>query len=246
MNREADRLGRFARQVLFYETVSSTNDVAAALAEGGAPEGCLVIADAQSAGRGRLGRTWASPPGAGLYVSVVLRPETPAIPLLTVAAGIAVAQGVEIVTGLRPDLKWPNDVFIDRRKVAGILAEGTLRYIILGIGINVMRGSFPPDIAARATSLETELGRPVDRTALLVECLASFVEWYALLRGGDRAAVTRAWRARAGASLGRRVRWDGAGTQVDGVVEDIDIDGALIVRTPERTLRVISGEVTWL
>ena len=240
------RLGRFGRQVLFYDSVPSTNDVAASLAEGGAQEGCVVIGDAQSAGRGRLGRTWVSPGGAGLYVSTVLRPDPDVMSLVTIAAGVALSEGIEAATGLRPDLKWPNDVLTGGRKVAGILAEGSLRHVILGVGINILPAAYPPDVAARATSLERELGRAVDRGSLLVECLALFAARYRDLRQGQRAAVVDAWRARAIASLRKRVRWDAQGTQVEGIAEDIDADGALLVRTADGTARVISGEVTWL
>lgn len=206
----------------------------------------MVVGDAQSAGRGRLGRTWVSPAGAGLYVSLVLRPDAAVIPLVTIAAGVALTEGIQAATGLRPDLKWPNDVLIAGRKVAGILAEGTLRYVVLGFGINVLPAAYPPDIASRATSLEYELGRAVDRGSLLVECLSFFAARYAELRQGERAGVVDAWRERAAASLRKRVRWEGQGTEVEGIAEDIDADGALLVRTLDGTARVISGEVTWL
>jgi BirA family biotin operon repressor/biotin-[acetyl-CoA-carboxylase] ligase len=242
----AARLGRFGRQILFYDRVSSTNDVAGTLAEGGAPEGSVVIGDAQSAGRGRLGRTWSSPAGAGLYVSAVLRPDAGVIPLVTIAAGVALTQGIQAATGLRPDLKWPNDVLVGSRKVAGILAEGTLRYVILGFGINVLPAAYPREISIRATSLEGELGRAVDRGLLLVECLSSFGARYAELREGRHAAVLDAWRERAGCCLKKRVQWEAGGAQMDGIADDIDADGALLVWTPDGIVRVISGELTWL
>ena len=204
------------------------------------------MGDAQSAGRGRLGRTWVSPGGAGLYVSIVLRPDADVMSLVTIAAGVAVSEGIEAATGLRPDLKWPNDVLIGGRKAAGILAEGSLRYVILGFGINILPAAYPPEVAVRATSLEHELGRAVDRGSLLVECLGSFAARYGDLRQGQRAAVVDAWRERAVASLTKGVRWDAQGTQVEGVAEDIDADGALLVRTADGTARVMSGEVTWL
>ena len=215
------------------------------LAEGGAPEGCVVIGNAQSAGRGRLGRMWSSPAGAGLYVSAVLRPDTSVTPLVTIAAGVALTQGIQQATGLRPDLKWPNDVLVGSRKVAGILAEGTLTHVILGFGINVLPAAYPREIAVRATSLEGELGRAVDRGLLLVECLASFAARYAELREGQRAAVVDAWRERAGGSLKRRVQWEAGGALMEGIADDIDADGALLVRTPDGIVRVISGELTW-
>jgi BirA family transcriptional regulator, biotin operon repressor / biotin---[acetyl-CoA-carboxylase] ligase len=247
LNRAADRLGRFGRQVLYYETVASTNDVAGALAEGGAPEGCVVVGETQSAGRGRLGRTWVSPPRAGLYVSTILRPDANVVPLVTIAAGVAIARGIETATGLRADLKWPNDLALGGRKVAGILAEGTLRHVILGFGINVMAVAYPPDVATRATSLETERGATADRGWLLVECLSALSAEYAKLRDSHEAEVLGEWRSRAARTLGRRVRWNAADANpVEGVAEDIDDGGALLVRTHDGVTRVISGEVTWL
>jgi BirA family biotin operon repressor/biotin-[acetyl-CoA-carboxylase] ligase len=246
--RAADRLGPFAQPLLWYATVPSTNDVAARLAERGAPEGCVVAANAQSAGRGRQGRAWASPPGAGLYVSTVLRPGPDAIRAVTIAAGVAVADGIEAATGLQVALKWPNDVYAGERKMAGVLAEAAdgLAHVILGIGINVMPAAYPPDVAARATSLEEELGRAVDRGLLLAECLVALAARYADLQSGRIAAVIEGWRRRAAPTLGRRVRWDAAGAVAEGVAEDIDQTGALVVRTRTGIVSVTAGEVVWI
>ena len=248
--RAADRLGLFARQVLWYPDVSSTNDLAAALAERGTAEGCVVVANAQSAGRGRQGRSWASPPGAGLYVSTVLRPAEHALPLLTIAAGVAMAEGIQSATGLVPDVKWPNDVFVGGRKAAGVLAEATSSaagtYVALGFGINVSPAAYPPDVAARATNLEGELGRAVDRGLLLAECLCSLAARYQDLARGRVDAVVEAWRGRAASTLGRRVQWNAAGAGLHGVAENIDEDGALVVRTSTGLGRVTAGEVRWL
>jgi BirA family biotin operon repressor/biotin-[acetyl-CoA-carboxylase] ligase len=245
--RAAGRLGPFAGQVLWYPDVSSTNDVAAAIAGRGAREGSVVLANAQSAGRGRQGRTWVSPPGAGLYVSIVLAPPPHAVPLLTIAAGVAVAEGIQAASGLEPRLKWPNDVYLGDRKVAGVLAEAdNCSIVILGIGVNVMPAAYSPAIASRATSIEDELGRPVDRGLLLAECLSSLAVRYDSLRNGTAAAVMDAWRAGAAPTLGRRVRWDAAGVAHEGVAENIDETGALLVRTASGLARVISGEVHWI
>jgi len=246
-----DRAGIFSPHVLWYAEVSSTNDVAATLADRGEPEGTVVIADAQSAGRGRHGRTWASPPGAGLYMSIVMRPAAHAVSLLTIAAGVALADGIQAATGLHPQLKWPNDVYIDGRKLAGILAEaGTskagVQHVVLGCGINLMPAAYPPDVAARATSIESELGRPIDRGLLLVECLAALHLRYCDLQLRASAAVIARWRERAVSTLGRRVEWDVAGVTRHGVAEDIDETGALLVRDGAACARVISGEVRWL
>lgn len=248
--RAGDRLGLFTRQMLWYPEAPSTNDLAATLAERGAREGCVVVADAQSAGRGRQGRSWASPAGAGLYVSTVLRPSQQALPLLTIAAGVAVAQGIHVATGLVPDLKWPNDVFINGRKAAGVLAEATSSAagtsVVLGFGINVSPAAFPPEVAARATSLEAELGRGVDRGLLLAECLCSLAARYQELQGGRTDAVVNAWRGRAASMRGRPVQWNAAGAVHEGLADTIDEDGALMVRTNTGLARITAGEVTWL
>ncbi|MEP6917562.1 MAG: biotin--[acetyl-CoA-carboxylase] ligase, partial [Acidobacteriota bacterium] len=165
----ASRRGVFGDPVYYFSETGSTNDVAATLAEHGAPEGTTVVASAQSSGRGRFGRAWFSPPGAGLYVSVVCR-NAAAAPLLTLAGGVAVAEGVRTATGLPVEIKWPNDIVAEggaqarRRKLAGILAEAStgsdgLQYVILGFGINLRSAAYPPAIADRATSIEAELGR---------------------------------------------------------------------------------------
>ncbi|OFW50398.1 MAG: biotin--[acetyl-CoA-carboxylase] ligase [Acidobacteria bacterium RIFCSPLOWO2_12_FULL_68_19] len=244
----AGRLGPFGRRILWYPEVPSTNDVATVLAERGAADGCVVAANAQSAGRGRHGRRWASPAGAGLYVSTVLRPGRHAMRALTIAAGVAVSEGIQAATGLEVGLKWPNDVYAGDRKLAGVLAEAAdaIEYVVLGFGINVMPAAYPPDIAARATSLEDELGRVVDRGLLLAECLSALARRYGDLRGGRTGAVIEAWRRRAGRTLGRRVRWEAAGSAIEGVAENIDDTGALLVRTPAGVVAVTAGEVRWV
>jgi BirA family transcriptional regulator, biotin operon repressor / biotin---[acetyl-CoA-carboxylase] ligase len=245
-----DQMGPFSRHIFWYAEVGSTNDVAAMLADRGQPEGTVVIADAQSAGRGRHGRVWVSPPAAGLYMSIVMRPSSQVVGLLTLAAGVAIAEGIEAATGLAPHLKWPNDVYQDGRKLAGILAEAGaspagVQHVVLGCGINLMPAAYPPDVAARATSIESELGRPVDRGFILVHCLAALYARYLDLHS-NRADVVDRWRSRASTTFGRRVEWDAAGMTKQGVAEDVDDGGALIVRDGGTRVRVISGEVRWL
>jgi BirA family biotin operon repressor/biotin-[acetyl-CoA-carboxylase] ligase len=243
--------------VTWFSDVPSTNDVAARLADAGAHEGTLVGADAQSRGRGRHGRSWASPPGAGLYASVVLRPGPRAVPLLTIAAGVAVSDGIEAASGLRTCLKWPNDVLAEEsggrtpeRKLAGILAEADVapsgvQHVVIGVGINVAAAAYPADVVRRATSLDVELGRPIDRGLLLAECLAALWRRYADLQGGRGQAVLDAWRQRAKATLGRAVEWDAGDRRLRGTAEDVDESGALLVRTPAGLARVLAGEVRW-
>jgi len=248
--RAGARLGPFEHHLSWHEEVGSTNDVAIAAADGGAPEGFVVAANAQSSGRGRLGRTWASPPDAGLYVSLILRPPPHAVPLITIAAGVAIAEGVEAASGLSPCVKWPNDVCVGSRKLAGILAESGSSaagdHVVVGFGINLRPAALPPDISARATSIEGELGRSVDRGLLLAECLAALADRYRLLQGGARDAVIAAWRSRAAEHLGRPVEWDAEHDVRRGIAHDIDARGALLVRVGDRMVRVTSGEVRWL
>jgi BirA family biotin operon repressor/biotin-[acetyl-CoA-carboxylase] ligase len=245
----AARLGMFAGDVTWYSEIGSTNDVALRLAERGAADGTVVGADRQTAGRGRQGRAWSSPPGAGLYVSAILRPSAAIAPLLTIAAGVSVAEGIREATGLTTDLKWPNDVYAGGRKVAGILAESgmsdaRLNHVVLGFGINVNRASYPPEVAARATSIEHELGRPIDRGLVLASCLSALTVRYRQLQMAPH-AVLDAWRSYAVSMLNRRVECTVGLRSVAGVAEDIDERGALVVRVGDEIVRVISGEVVW-
>jgi len=250
LGRVVNRLGVFGHKVRWYPTVASTNDIAAAWAERGAGEGCTVVANSQSAGRGRQGRVWTSPAGAGLYVSTVVRPTGPVIPLLTIAAGVALAEGIQTATGLVSDLKWPNDVFINGRKVAGVLAEATSSQtgicVVLGFGINVSAAVYPREIADLATSLEREAGVSVARGNVLAECLCGLAQRYQQLTDGQRGEVLDAWRGRAVAMTGRCVQWSEVGGIREGTAEGIDDSGALVVRTDAGPARVTAGEVRWL
>ena len=225
------------------------------LAARGGHDGTIVIADAQTAGRGRHGRAWFSPPGSGLYVSIVLRPSDAradsrrATSLLTLAAGLALAEAVEAATGLRADIKWPNDLLVERRKLAGILAESAssdLGRIVLGYGLNVSARAYPPELADRATSLETELGRPIDRAVVCVETLAAVSARYRDLIAGRFDAILDGWRRRAPASQGARVTWSAPSGPQHGVTAGIDDRGALRVRVGDRIETIVGGEVTWL
>ena len=245
-----DRLGIFANRVQWYTEVTSTNVVASLLADRGAVEGTVVGAEMQTAGRGRQGRTWSSPPGVGLYVSAILRPPERIASLLTIAAGVALADGIREATGLEISLKWPNDVYVGRHKLAGILAEASasstsVSPVVLGFGINVLSAAYPPEVASRATSIELELGRTVDRGLVLAACLASLASRYSQLIGGEGSSVIDAWRSHAAATLGRPVECKIGVRAITGIAEDIDAAGALLVRTGTDLVRVISGEVLW-
>jgi BirA family transcriptional regulator, biotin operon repressor / biotin---[acetyl-CoA-carboxylase] ligase len=250
----ASDLGDYAR-VHYRAEVGSTNDLALALAAQGVPEGVSVLADVQRSGRGRRGREWYSPPGSGLYLSVVVRPQLSAdvLPVLTLAAGVAVARAVRAVTGLPAELKWPNDLVIGRpwRKLGGILSEaassGTrLNAVVIGIGVNLAQTSYPPELASRATSLESELGRRVERAPLLVGLLGELRDVMARLHTGGRESVCREWRTYGGAGLADAVvRWDDRTGLRRGRAVDIADDGALLVRVGPEVERVIAGEVIW-
>jgi BirA family biotin operon repressor/biotin-[acetyl-CoA-carboxylase] ligase len=244
-----------AARVAWRAETGSTNADAAVLAEAGAPEGCVVLADHQTAGRGRLGRSWRSPAGTGIYASVLFRPDPRAARMLTIAAGVAVAEAIETVAGIVPVLKWPNDVYLGggaqtSRKVAGILAEagvsGGDTWVVVGFGINVLPSSFPQDLAVRATSLESELGRAVDRGELFATCLVRLAARYADLRAGRCREVVDAWRQRASSTFGRAVEWEEDGALRSGIVRNIDDDGALLVEMGHGVTRLVSGELRWL
>jgi BirA family transcriptional regulator, biotin operon repressor / biotin---[acetyl-CoA-carboxylase] ligase len=255
----ADRIAPFGRRVVHVDEIGSTNDEAARLAALGAEDGTLVIADAQTAGRGRLGRSWVSPPGAGLYASIVMRPQPlrPLAPsgaegLLTLAGGVALAEGLRAATGLAVELKWPNDLMAPggRRKLGGILTEGSsegaaLVFVVFGFGIN-LHGVFDGALADRATSLEAELGRPIDRTTVLVECLAALTERSRDLAEGRGADIRARWQAFAPSARGRSVEWTAHAGRRSGVAEGIDDSGALLVRVEGALERIVSGEVRWL
>jgi BirA family biotin operon repressor/biotin-[acetyl-CoA-carboxylase] ligase len=251
----ARRRGVFGDPVYYFSETSSTNDVAASLAERGAPEGTTVVAAAQSAGRGRLGREWFSPPGAGLYVSVVCRNPV-AAPLLTLAGGVAVADGIRTATGLPVQIKWPNDIVIQPaapgkgRKLAGILAEASsgaegLQHVILGFGINLRHAAYPFALTDRATSIEAELGRTPDAGAVLAETLAALASVVSQLSEGATEPLLERWRALAPSAQGGRVEWDTPSGTVSGTAAGIAGDGALLVCVGDRMERVIAGEVRW-
>jgi BirA family biotin operon repressor/biotin-[acetyl-CoA-carboxylase] ligase len=217
-------------------------DVAVEAAASGAAEGLVIVADEQTQGRGRRVRAWSSPPGAGLYLSFMLRPaSTPAVlSLITLAAGVAVRTAIEDASGFVPELKWPNDVMVDRRKLGGILAEGLnvgtpSQIVILGIGVNILVASHPGHLAARATSLEAELGRRV-----------GVAQIYDRLRVGHADAILREWRQAAPSAKGAQVEWQASDGPRRGTTAGIDQTGALLVQTEAGIERVVGGELTWL
>ncbi|MFO0630474.1 MAG: biotin--[acetyl-CoA-carboxylase] ligase [Polyangiales bacterium] len=223
---------------------ASTNDDAREAAVRGAPHGMTFVADAQTAGRGRLGRRWHSPPGASLYVSIVLRPNAFArdLALLPLSVGLAVAEAVDrVAPHLDARIKWPNDVLVAERKLAGVLVEGALRgdrfqHVVVGVGLNV-RGPRPPEaLAGRATTLAAELGRDVARREVLAALLTCFEARFEALDAGDSAAVVRAVNDRC-LSLGRRVRVG----EREGVAVEVQDDGGMRVVFDDGAAQVFHG-----
>lgn len=230
-------LGRLRRDLA---VCASTNDLALAWARDGAPHGALVTADAQTAGRGRHGRTWASPPGRSLYASLVVRlGGVPAAPL-TLAIGIGLCDAIRAEGVTEAGLKWPNDVLVDGKKLAGVLCEASADAIVVGIGVNCngAAADLPPEVAARATTLEDRLGRPVDREAFLARLLDALAPWIERYQAGGVPAIAPAWQDRMLAGLAvvtDRARGRAVGLDPDGALRVEDEAGAIH--------RVRSGEV---
>lgn len=223
---------------------SSTQDLAAEAAAVGQGAGLVVSTDFQRSGRGRRGASWVAPRGTALLVSILLEPAAALLPLCPLLAGIAVVDGIASCSGLRAELKWPNDVMVGGRKLAGILVQHPPgRLVIIGIGVNVSleAGAFPPGV--RATSLSLEAGRPVGREPLLAAILTALSSAVTRAAGAGPTSVLDAWRGRS-SMIGRRIVFEDGGRERSGVAEALMEDGALLVRladgTPER---LVAGEV---
>lgn len=239
----------------YFAEVDSTNDEALALAVRGAEDGTAVMAGLQRAGRGRRGRSWFSPPEAGLYLSLIVRPcDWPGgVPLVTLGAGVAASRAVTQACGLPVELKWPNDLVVGRpwRKLGGVLSEavtgsGRVDAVVVGIGINLQPAAYPPEIAGQATSVETELGRQVERGPLVAMLMAELAAVIARMRSGPADWLCSQWRSLGRSGLGRApVRWQQAGEWRQGIAVDIDEQGALIVHAGGVRERIIAGEVFW-
>jgi BirA family biotin operon repressor/biotin-[acetyl-CoA-carboxylase] ligase len=248
--------GHFGGRLHYAAEVGSTNDLAAAAADRGEPEGTTFVAGAQTAGRGRLGRTWFSPPEAGLYMSTIVRRASLA-PWITLAGGVAVADGIRAATALPLQIKWPNDIvavggagFRARRKIAGILAEASsgpegVSHVVLGIGINLRSSAFPPELADRAGAIETELGRPADAGQVLAQVLAALNRTLGELQTAGPPPLFAQWLALSPSAYGAPIEWDAASGPVSGTSAGLAEDGALLARTADGLHRIVSGEVRW-
>jgi len=235
------------RRLEYRAVLGSTQDLARELAQAGAPEGTVVLSGRQTAGRGRLGRSFISPQG-GLYLTVVLRPALEHLRPLPIIAALAVARGLEQVAGLRTALKWPNDVLVGGRKICGILLDSdlmgqTVNYVLLGIGVNVNADmSAYPEIVAIATGAAAEAGREVSREALAAAVLNELEGLYLAAQAGR--PVQDEWRARL-ETLGRQVRVTSGQTVEEGLAEGVYSDGGLILRRPDGSrVSIAAGDVT--
>lgn len=241
------------REIRVFKETGSTNDVVDRLAHDGVAEGVVVFAETQAQGRGRLGRRWLSPPGKGLWFSLLLRPNLSptAATQLTVISAVAVVRAIGLETGLQPAIKWPNDIVFGPRKCAGILIELSaeidhIRHAVLGIGldVNLAPEEFPAELCGLATSLRAEAGQPVDRPALAAALLRELDHVYARLREGGFAQIADEWMQRC-STLGRRVRLRVGDRTFSGTAEALDDEGALLVRNEHgRMERILGGDVT--
>ena len=235
------------KRVIYYPNLPSTMEIARQEARQGAVAGTVVVADEQTAGRGRLKRVWLSPEGS-LALSVILYPSVAYLPSLIMVASLAVAHSIGAVTGLKSQLKWPNDVLVNGRKVAGILIENSVRgnmvdYAIIGIGVNVnLRLANFPEIPPTATSLSDELGRDVLRLDLIRHLLVEIERLYLALPSGG--SVYQEWRDNL-VTLGREVHIKSGENDYEGIAESVASDGSLLLRPPDGSLtKIVAGEVT--
>jgi BirA family biotin operon repressor/biotin-[acetyl-CoA-carboxylase] ligase len=249
----------FDSNIIYKQSVGSTNTAAYIMAQEGAPEGTVVIADSQSAGKGRMGRSWQSPPGKGIWMSFILRPDLSAndMQTVTLAASVSVAKTLEQLTGIKPGIKWPNDIILDGRKVCGILTEmnseiDRVNYIIVGIGLNFSQqeDDFDGNIRDTAISLAMHLKKNGIklknnmRNDIIKEILKIFDYYYGLMLNSDKAAVIRDWRNYS-VTLGSSIKVHSRNGEFCGLAEDITEDGALVIKAEDGGIRIVtSGEVS--
>lgn len=243
---------RLGKRIIYFEEIDSTNEVAKRLAREGAEEGTLVVAEAQTKGKGRLGRQWLSPPGEGIYFTLILRPPFPPqrAPQMTLIAAVAVARALSETTGLEVKIKWPNDILVNGRKVAGILTEmvadmDRIHCLVVGIGININQEkvAFPPEVAEIATSLKVELGRSLLRLPILIKCLSELERVYDIWQKEGFRPLLAEWKALSH-TLGQWVKVNMMDEIVEGKAVEIEEDGSLIIQQKDGSFyRVIAGDV---
>ena len=243
-------MNRLGSTVLRFESLPSTNDLAREMAQSGEGEGLAILARQQTAGRGRQGRSWSSPPGEGLYISLVLRPDIKPVdsPVITLAAAVAVAETLEQDYRISSDIKWPNDVLARGRKICGILVESAIEankllYAIMGIGVNLGQREFPEELKETATSLLIEseqLVTPDDFLNLLLERLEY---WYRQATAQPSEVIAR-WEAMSSYARNRVVRVESSDSIIEGITRGLTAKGALVIEmTGGERREIVSGEV---
>jgi BirA family biotin operon repressor/biotin-[acetyl-CoA-carboxylase] ligase len=241
----------FGKRIYHFFKTDSTNRIALELGHAGEPEGAVVLAEEQTAGKGRAGRSWQSDRGVGIYVTLLLRPRLAPVqaPLLTMMAGLSAHSAIQAQTGLTPDLKWPNDLLLGGKKVGGILTEmhaepAQVRFVIVGIGLNVNQEEFPGELGTTATSLRIETGRQQSRLEVLVRLLREFESDYnRFLREGP-AGVTQKFEAVSSYAQGKRVRVTSGTQSYAGITAGLGPEGLLQVKREDgQVVTVISGDV---
>jgi BirA family biotin operon repressor/biotin-[acetyl-CoA-carboxylase] ligase len=246
---ETQRLGK--GEIFYSKEIDSTNRKARDLADDGAPEGSLVLSEAQTKGRGRKGRTWFSPPEGGIYISLILRPTiSPAeAPKFTLLTAVAIAEALISMTSLNIQIKWPNDILVDGKKMAGILTEmnsemDEVNYIVVGLGLNVNTPKFPDEIQGIATSVLIETGKVFPRAKLIQEYLARYEAYYDIYKKIGFDSIIDRWKDLS-EIIGKKVEVEVIGNQFVGEALDIDSDGALILKDDQGDEhRIISGDIT--
>ena len=235
-------------KICYLLETGSTMDDAREMARRGAPEGAVIIAEQQGRGRGRFNRTWVSPPGLNLYMTLLLRPAPTQLPFMNMAATLALRRTVSHATGLPTSVKWPNDVRVGGRKISGILVETEferrmLGHALVGIGLNVnLDVSEYPDIAETATSLRTATGREYDRNDVLLSVLRNLQEWYGRVVKGE--SITKTW-AESLETLGKHVQLRWRDSTIEGLAESVDDGGNLVVLQRDGSrVTAVAGEVT--
>jgi BirA family transcriptional regulator, biotin operon repressor / biotin---[acetyl-CoA-carboxylase] ligase len=241
----------FGKRIYHYFKAGSTNAIALGLGHAGEPHGAVVVAEEQTAGRGRAGRAWHSEKTSGIYVTVLLRPAiSPLVaPLITMVAGLAVRDAVFEETGLAPDLRWPNDLLLAGKKFCGILTEmhaepGQIRFVIVGIGVDVNHAAMPADLAAIATSLRMVIGKPQSRLQILVRLLRNLETYYNRFLSDGAEPILARFAEVSSYARGKRVRISTAGKSYTGVTDGLESNGLLRVRREDGGIEVVvSGDV---
>lgn len=240
----------FGNKIYTFETIDSTNKCAKAVAGVGAGEGTVVIAEHQTAGRGRLGRLWEANPNENLTFSIVLRPKVgpDSLNLLPLYVAVAIAQAIEKTTGLKVECKWPNDLLIARKKVAGILIEGSVKqnqveFVVIGIGINVNQQNFGGELAPKATSLRLACGKEIDRVKLFRESLLALESTYPTVCLTGFQSVLPQWLSRS-TMINKPISVSQQGNLISGVVKGLSRDGGLILQSEGAEKTLFAGDVT--